>query len=864
MIQRPVFRFITVAALTAIYILAGKFGLSLAFVHASASAVWPPTGIALAAVLTLGYWVWPGIWIGAFIVNLTTAGTIATSIGIATGNALEALTGAFLLNRFALNRETFDQTKNILKYVILAGFLSTTVSATFGVTSLSLGGFAQWDQYGSIWFSWWLGDMVSALIITPLLVIWSTRPLPRLGFKKSFEAVLLVVLAFCINRLVFEGWVLRQSNYALSFLNLPLLFWAAFRFGQHGATLIALLMSGVALWATFHGFGSFDAKDPNTSLLLLQGFMGTVTLTGLVSGTLLSELKEKEKILQERQDEEKFRAVTETALDAIISADQSGKIIYFNKAAEHIFGYAGSDVMGKPLTVLMPKRYHEAHLNGLNHYIKTRESRVIGKTVELTGRRRNGVEFPLELSLASWKTGMELFFTAIIRDITERKKAEEALQRKNFLILLLQVIAAASNRAQTVEEAIQICLDEICSHTDWLIGHAYKLTPDAAEQLVSTGLWYSGMSPRFQKFRYATEGMRVAPDTGLPKSVWATKKPVWIKDARVNPQFERNELAHELGLGAAFAFPILVADEVEGVLEFFSDKILEPDEGLLAVTPQIGAQLGLVMERQLAEEALQQAYKELEIRVEERTHELKQANERLKKLDEIKSYFILAASHELKTPLTSIQGYIKLILGNQVGPLNDTQRNFLTRVEKATERFHRLLNQLLSLSKIEAGQMAMEIRETNLEDLLRDEVIIFKPQAEQKEIRLDLEIKNELRFLRCDPDKIREVVDNLISNALKYTPREGRVRVIAKRLPDNIQIQVKDTGIGIKPEDQAKVFNAFYRLHPSGLEGEESTGLGLALVKKMVEAHQGVVSVESQEGKGSTFTVLLPAPFYKS
>src|SRR5216117_3721046 len=161
--------------LTGVYVVAGKFGLSLAFVHASASAVWPPTGIALAATLLLGYRVWPAILLGAFLVNATTEGSVWTSLGIASGNTLEGLLGAWLVTRFANGRNVFSRSQDIFAFTALAGFLSTTVSATIGVTSLSLGGYASWDRFGAIWLTWWLGDVAGALVVAPVLILWGTN-----------------------------------------------------------------------------------------------------------------------------------------------------------------------------------------------------------------------------------------------------------------------------------------------------------------------------------------------------------------------------------------------------------------------------------------------------------------------------------------------------------------------------------------------------------------------------------------------------------------------------------------------------------------------------------------------------------------
>src|SRR3989442_9882106 len=160
---RPSKNLVVVAALTLVYVIAGKLGLMVAFVHASATAVWPPTGIALAAFLLLGHRVWPAIWLGAFVVNITTAGSVATSIGIATGNTLEGLVGAYLVRRFAHGPYAFDHARDVFRFVVLTGLASTAVSATFGVTNLSLGGFSNWSDYRTVWWTWWLGEAAGAV-----------------------------------------------------------------------------------------------------------------------------------------------------------------------------------------------------------------------------------------------------------------------------------------------------------------------------------------------------------------------------------------------------------------------------------------------------------------------------------------------------------------------------------------------------------------------------------------------------------------------------------------------------------------------------------------------------------------------------
>src|SRR5881628_281255 len=178
--------------LTVAYFASGRFGLSLAFANPSASAVWPPTGLALAAAVLVGYRVWPGIFAGAFLVNLSTAGTVATSFGVALGNTLEALVGGWLLNRLGGGRHAFEGVRSISIFVTLVALGSTAISATLGVTSLYLGGFV--PNYSATWLTWWLGDMVSDLIIAPVLMIWSTKRFPDLKPFRLLELSLALAM----------------------------------------------------------------------------------------------------------------------------------------------------------------------------------------------------------------------------------------------------------------------------------------------------------------------------------------------------------------------------------------------------------------------------------------------------------------------------------------------------------------------------------------------------------------------------------------------------------------------------------------------------------------------------------------------
>src|SRR6266550_85927 len=240
---------LVIGLLTLVYFIAGKFGLMLASLHASASPVWPPAGIALAALLVLGYRAWPAIFVGAFLVNVTTVGNVATSLAVASGNTLEAVCGAWLVNRFAGGTTVFDRPQGVFKFA-LAAVVSTIISPAFGVTSLALAGFADWRNYGAIWLTWWLGDTTGDLLIAPLIILWSIPSKRRWNRREAF----------------FGGWLtISAKDYPIAFICGGIVIWTAFRFTQRETATGIFILSAIAIWGTLHGFGPFVRETENQS-----------------------------------------------------------------------------------------------------------------------------------------------------------------------------------------------------------------------------------------------------------------------------------------------------------------------------------------------------------------------------------------------------------------------------------------------------------------------------------------------------------------------------------------------------------------------------------------------------------------------
>src|SRR5213082_26798 len=299
--SRPLSKLSVIGILTVVYFIAGKFGLLLASLHASASPVWPPAGIALAALLVLSYRAWPAIFVGAFLVNVTTAGNVATSLAIASGNTLEALCGAWLVNRFAGGTTVYDRPQGVFKFA-LAAVSSTIIGPAFGVTSLALAGFADWTNYGAIWLTWWLGDTTGDLLIAPLIILWSVPSKRHWHRREAAEVGILLLLLFVLSEAVFGGWLtISARNYPIAFICGPIVIWTAFRFTQRETSTGIFILSAVAIWGTLHGFGPFVRETENQSLLALQSWTAVLTITAMALSAGMAERGRAEAALREQK-----------------------------------------------------------------------------------------------------------------------------------------------------------------------------------------------------------------------------------------------------------------------------------------------------------------------------------------------------------------------------------------------------------------------------------------------------------------------------------------------------------------------------------------------------------------------------------
>lgn len=280
-----------------VYIICAKLGLRLAFTFPSATPVWPATGLAFVALLLSRGRLWPAVFLGAFLVNLTTRGTILTSLGIASGNTLEAAIGAWLVERFAGGRTCLANAKGIFRFTLLAALLSTMTSATIGSLTLLVAGYTAPGDLGSLWSTWWLGNATGDLLIAPVLLAWAVpHPLP--DWRGLLESLALFASLLLVGFALFGGFpALTFDQAPLEFLGIPFLIWAAVRLGPRRAALAVLLLGSIAIWGTVHGRGSFVVDTPNTSLLLLQAYMAVASVMTMMLAAAVAERRSAEERL---------------------------------------------------------------------------------------------------------------------------------------------------------------------------------------------------------------------------------------------------------------------------------------------------------------------------------------------------------------------------------------------------------------------------------------------------------------------------------------------------------------------------------------------------------------------------------------
>ena len=499
-----------------------------------------------------------------------------------------------------------------------------------------------------------------------------------------------------------------------------------------------------------------------------------------------------------RRSETRKAAVLETALDAIISIDQEGKIIEWNPAAERIFGYSRELALGRDLTeLIVPKSNHELHRKGLARFLQTGRGRMLGSRSEVMALRANGAEFPVELTITKIPGEGPLVFTTFVRDITERRRTEEALRKSEERFRLL---------VEGVEDYAIYMLDTHGRITTWNAG-AERIMGYRGQEIIGR---------RFHRFYSTDDVERKKPDQALA-----------VATAEGHFQDERWQVRKD-GTQYWASFVITALRDETGKLTGFATIARD------------------ITKRKHAEDEIRRLNAELEHRVQERTAELQAAYQEM----EAFSYSI---SHDLRAPLIHIAGFVEM-LRSDLGPsLDEKSSRHLQTICDSTESMGRMIADLLTFSRI--GRAEMHKVRFSLTDTIKDVRRDLQAQTQNRKVTWAIP---ELPEVYGDPFMLRQALFNLLANALKFTRQreEARIEVTASTTDREHIFAVRDNGAGFDMKYASKLFGVFQRLHSAN--EFEGTGIGLANVRRIIARHGGRTWAEGEVNAGATFYFSLP------
>ena len=530
----------------------------------------------------------------------------------------------------------------------------------------------------------------------------------------------------------------------------------------------------------------------------------------------------------EREKEAHTRAILEGALEAVVAMDARGRITFWNPQAERIFGRGREEAMGRTFVdVVLPPALRDEHTREMRRFLESGEVGVLNRRVEVTALRRDGTTFPAELAVTPMRVGGAYAFTAFIRDISDRKWAERRLGVQHD-------VTRALAESPTRDDAAVIVLRTICEGLDWALGIAWALDP-AQESLRCIAVWQTEAAGPD-----ACDGARIlGRGEELAGRVWETGKPEWLADLVSEKDGGRFTWPAQAGFHAALAFPVVLGGHVLGVMEFFNRQVRQPEGDVLQMMDAIGAQVGQFYERKRAEEEVRAAYEEA------------------RAANRAKDEFLATLSHELRTPLSAIVGWTHMLRTGQLDPA--TAARAIETIDRNARVQTQLISDILDVSRIVSGKLHLDVRPLELAATIAAALDTVRPSADAKGVTLASMLEPVAMPVSADPDRLQQVVWNLLANAIKFTPRGGRVELRLRCSDTHAEIVVQDTGPGIPRAFLPHVFERFRQADGSSTRTHGGLGLGLAIVRHLVEAHGGTVrAANATEGTGSVFTVRLP------
>jgi len=561
----------------------------------------------------------------------------------------------------------------------------------------------------------------------------------------------------------------------------------------------------------------------------------------------ITERKKAEEAL--RESEERYRDLVENSHDLIQSVAPDGRFLFVNHTWLETLEYTAADLPGLNL-------WHILHPDSRAKCEQEFTALLQGQgssTIRPTFITKSGAAVDGEgVVMAHMENGKLIATNAFFRNVTEKRQIERVQATQ---VAVSRILAESPE----VEAALAQVLEAIAVSLDWQVAELW-LQDAAGETLVWHSGWHTPERVELAEFEAASRLYTFARGNGLPGRAWAARETIWETDVATSFSFAHAKLTTQADLHTAIAIPIIRGNQVPGVMVFFSRSRRALDAPLSATLSDLGRQIGQFVARKWAELALETERASLARRVEERTADLSQANAELAKIARAKDEFLANMSHELRTPLNAILNFSESLLEGIRGPLNERQQVAVQHIETSGRHLLGLINDILDLSKVEAGQMSLQLQPTIIADVCQASMLFVKEVVSKKSLKLAFQLNDQAAKIEADPKRLKQMLVNLLSNAVKFTPDGGQVslEVTVEAGAGVVHFAVQDTGIGISPESITRLFQPFTQLDSSLSRQYEGTGLGLALVRRLAELHGGSVMVESEVGRGSRFTITLP------
>ncbi len=585
-----------------------------------------------------------------------------------------------------------------------------------------------------------------------------------------------------------------------------------------------------------------------------------------------------------------LEAITTSARDAIIMIDNDGITTFWNEAAQKIFGYSPDEILGKDLhRMIAPERFLPGYEKGFARFRETGEGPAVGKTVELSGKRKNGEEFPLELSLSAVKIDGKWHAVGIIRDISRRKQMERELkeseEKHRILLNALQSLVVAVDHDLKILHCNKAFAEKVGekSYKELTGKHLFEVIENFKSAYPNT---YRALKNREHTTVIDKTGTKVWKVSVVPidigtilisddiTEIWTLRRNI-IKERNQSKAILDNILTgvllcnHDgkirymnpaakriIGIPPNFEYEGKTPCELFGT-DQFRKKIFDAAMKLLSPVRDV-----IIVKKGEGERVFEVAAAPIFGKDEKTLHgwaiAFSDVTERWE-LEQMKTQFVSMVSHELRTPLTSIKGSLGLILAGAAGEIPPQAKTFLEIAAQSTERLIRIVNDLLDLSKMEAGKIQLRPERLSPRKIVEECITELKSFADQREVTVENQVPENLPDIYADRDRIKQAIINLMSNAIKFSPKGEKVIVGGEVCDDRfVCLWVKDNGPGISPEDQEKIFDKFVQVRKKAVSPTEGTGLGLPITKQIVEMHGGRIWVESEVGKGSTFFFTVP------